>query len=196
MPLTLPSGIVVPVDTEQFDPSGDMRRMGRTTPTIKACASLMEAQEYVLALRREGTPVQPATPAFVWRTDLEELHVCTGIQWTHLPSQSDISYMLTPSAGWDCGFEEGVRTGRVCTAIMRLTLTEPWTVDDTRTYVAGTIPSELSSSWGWRGLFPTAGPNIYVDVQGTEVKIMSVKTAIMEAGRHWVGLVWHTRPRA
>lgn len=69
MPSTMPEGIVVPVGTDAYNLTADLRRMMETATTIIPVANGAARSALIAALTAAGRPPSAADPVIVYRAD-------------------------------------------------------------------------------------------------------------------------------
>lgn len=158
---------------------------------IRGVSSQADADQYVASLGPAGAYVDSLHPVYVWRADREEIQIWTGDRWVIVPSQTRLTAkMFTPAPTWDITLKSGTRTGLQVSVLLLLVLTEEWHIQEGRTYTAGHFFAPLASTTGTRTTLPTVGPSVFMDVDGSTLKVTATKATSLPAGRYWPRLVW------
>ena len=196
MAINLLNGVRVPEGSDLSAPHTDMDKLGRSVRSVITATSESHAASLVDQAKRElGWNPSSGNPMLVYRQDLGGLAAWDGSNWYPMVAQVPISGTLTGNvwSGWSATLVNGLKTGKLCTAVFRLTVTQHAIMEATVIHSLGQLQSDLASAVGTRVVLAGNGLNnmVYVDVDGQELRICAPVKVTLSPGNYWASLTWH-----
>lgn len=186
-----PNGAVTPDGGDPPRLTKHFLDLGLTSNRMLAASSQTQADNMVEAMRSTGYPASTQRPLYVFRTDLGGLTAHDGTRWTNLVAQESLKGKITPASGWMCAIEGGLRTGRLCTAMIVFSpAAATWFYKDSPQTV-GALPAELSSVSGARFTLPEEGPAMYLSIDKQSLTLTTTANKIVYPQWISASMVWH-----
>lgn len=186
-----PNGAVTPDGGDPHRLTKYFLDLGLTSNHMLAASSQAQADNMVEAMRSTGYPASTQRPLYVFRTDLGGLTAHDGTRWTNLVAQESLKGKITPANGWTCSIEGGLRTGRLCTAMILCSPVASTWFYKYSPQTVGVLPPELSSVSGARFTLPGEGPAMYLDIDKHNLTLTTTSDKYVAPQRIWASMVWH-----